>query len=144
MKPRFEPVSSKAVELLKAAKDLEDRIAKKEAGSMPDYGGQKEGSDVGHARFEIQPSKAPNAFYNTNNTLPAVEDVANKGAISENSDVTTRDSPYYPTAFSTTGALENFTGDKGTPIQKSLGGSAERMAVQDLQKSVDRLASRLK
>jgi len=142
MKPRFEPISEKALELLKAAKDLENRIAKKE-GSQPDYSSQKEGSEVGHARFERARSGVPNAFYNTNNVVPEVEDVANKGAIMENSDVATRDSPYYPNAFSTTGALENFTGDKGTPIQKSLGGSAERMAVQDLQKSVDRLASRL-
>ena len=95
MRPRFEPASDKASALLKAALDLENRIAKKE-GSMPDYGGQKEGSTVGHARFETQPGKVPNAFYYTNNATTEVEDVANKGAISEMSDVTTRDSPYYP------------------------------------------------
>ena len=129
MRPRFEKANDRAYELLKAAKDLEDRIAKKE-GSQPDYGGQKEGSDVGHARFEIQPAGVPNAFYNTNNAVPQVEDVANKGAISENSDVLTRESPYYPTAFSTTGALENFTGGDGPTMT-------------DLKKSVDRLSSRV-
>tara|TARA_R100001510_G_C7646266_1_gene203574 strand:- start:963 stop:1355 length:393 start_codon:yes stop_codon:yes gene_type:complete len=129
MKPRFEQASNKAYELLKAAKKLEDRIAKKD-GSMPDYSGQEEGATTGHARFEIQPAGIPNTFYNTNNTLPQVEDVANKGAISENSDVLTRESPYYPTAFSTTGALENFTGGDGPTMT-------------DLKKSVDRLSSRL-
>ena len=129
MRPRFELADDKAYELLKAAKALEDRIAKKE-GSMPDYSSQEEGSQVGHARFEIQPSQTPNAFYYTNNVVPAVEDVANKGAISENSDVLTRTSPYYPTAFSTTGALENFTGGDGPKMS-------------DLKKSVDRISSRL-
>ena len=129
MRPRFEPASDKASALLKAALELENRIAKKE-GSMPDYGGQKEGSTVGHARFETQPGKVPNAFYYTNNATTEVEDVANKGAISEMSDVTTRDSPYYPTAFSTTGALENFKGGDGPTMT-------------DLKKSIDRLSSRL-
>tara|TARA_R100000353_G_scaffold113317_3_gene81115 strand:+ start:793 stop:1185 length:393 start_codon:yes stop_codon:yes gene_type:complete len=129
MRPRFESAKDEAYELLKAAKDLEARIAKKE-GSMPDYSGQAEGSDVGHSRFEIQPSNVPNTFYYTNNAIPNVEDVTNKGAISENSDVLTRESPYYPTAFSTTGALENFTGGDGPTMT-------------DVKKSLDRLSSRL-
>ena len=53
MRPRYELANDKAYELLKAAKTLEDRIAKKE-GSMPAYE-QSEGSTVGHARFETQP-----------------------------------------------------------------------------------------
>ena len=129
MRPRYEAGSDKAAELLKAAKALEDRIAKKE-GSMPDYSSQEEGSTTGHHRFEIQPAGIPNTFYNTNNVVPSVEDVANKGAISENSDVLTRESPYYPTAFSTTGALENFKGGDGPTMT-------------DVKKSVDRLSSRL-
>tara|TARA_R100001509_G_C4825213_1_gene201261 strand:- start:432 stop:824 length:393 start_codon:yes stop_codon:yes gene_type:complete len=129
MKPRRAAPNDKAYALLKAAKQLEDRIAKKE-GSQPDYTGQDAGSTSGYARLEIQPSGVPNAFYNTNNVIPEVEDVANKGAISENSDVTTRESPYYPTAFSTTGALENFTGGDGPTMT-------------DVKKSVDRLSSRL-
>ena len=129
MRPRYETGSDKASELLKAAKALEDRIAKKE-GSMPDYTSQEEGSMTGHHRFEIQPAGIPNAFYNTNNVVPTVEDVTNKGAISENSNVLTRESPYYPTAFSTTGALENFKGGDGPTMT-------------DVKKSVDRLSSRL-
>tara|TARA_R100000388_G_scaffold94906_1_gene84113 strand:+ start:1046 stop:1438 length:393 start_codon:yes stop_codon:yes gene_type:complete len=129
MKPRFEQASKEVYDLLKAAQHLESRIAKKE-GSMPDYGGQEEGSTVGYARFEMQPSGVPNAYYNTNNVLTQVEDVTNKGAISENSDVLTRESPYYPTAFSTTGALENFKGGDGPTLS-------------EIKKSIDRLASRL-
>jgi hypothetical protein len=128
MRPRYELANDKAYELLKAAKTLEDRIAKKE-GSMPAYE-QSEGSTVGHARFETQPGKVHNAFYNTNNVVPEVEDVANKGAISENSNILTEASPYYPTAFSTTGALENTAGGDGPTMT-------------DLKKSVDRLSSRL-
>jgi hypothetical protein len=111
MKPRFEPVPDEVHHLLKAARELEDRIAKKE-GSMPDYSGQKEGATQGSARFEAQPSGVPNTFYNTNNVVPEVQDVKNKGAISESSSVLDKN-PYYPTAFSTTGALENTAGDKG-------------------------------
>ena len=129
MKPRFEQASPITHELLKAAKELEMRIAKKE-GSMPDYGSQAEGSQEGSARFEIQPAGIPNVFYNTNNVVPEVEDVANKGAISENSNILTETSPYYPTAFSTTGALEN-----------NAGGDSPTMS--DLKKSVKRLSSRL-
>jgi len=129
MRPRFEPASPMTHELLKAAKELEMRIAKKE-GSLPDYSNQEEGSTTGHARFEIQPAGIPNAFYNTNNTIPQVEDVANKGATSENSNILTQASPYYPTAFSTTGALEN-----------TAGGDGPTMA--DVKKSVERLSSRL-
>ena len=72
----------------------------------------------------------PTAFYNTNNVTTEVEDIANKGAISENSNVLTRTSPYYPTAFSTTGALENFNGGDGPTMS-------------ELKKSIDRLSSRL-
>tara|TARA_R100001440_G_scaffold26484_1_gene43156 strand:- start:266 stop:661 length:396 start_codon:yes stop_codon:yes gene_type:complete len=130
MKPRFEQASKEVYDLLKAAQNLESRIAKKE-GSMPDYTSQPEGATVGYARFEAQPSGVPNAYYNTNNVLlNDVQDVANKGAISENSDVLTRESPYYPTAFSTTGALENFKGGDGPTLS-------------ELKKSIDRLASRL-
>jgi hypothetical protein len=127
MRPRFEPREPEVDRLLKEAKKLEERIAKAE----PNYSGQKEGSKEGYARFEAQPSGVPNAFYNTNNVLlDGVEDVANKGATMENSDVLTRTSPYYPTAFSTTGALENFKGGDGPTLT-------------ELKKSIDRLSSRL-
>tara|TARA_R100001129_G_scaffold134210_1_gene95512 strand:+ start:662 stop:1054 length:393 start_codon:yes stop_codon:yes gene_type:complete len=126
MRPRFEPKHSKLEILLKEAKELEERITK----AQPNYSGQKEGTMEGYARFEGQPSGVPTAFYNTNNIVAESEDVANKGATMENSDVLTRTSPYYPTAFSTTGALENFKGGDGPTLS-------------ELKKSIDRLSSRL-
>ena len=126
MRPRFEPKHSKLEILLKEAKELEERITK----AQPNYSGQKEGSMEGYARFEGQPYGVPTAFYNTNNIVTESEDVANKGATMENSDVLTRTSPYYPTAFSTTGALENFKGGDGPTLS-------------ELKKSIDRLSSRL-
>jgi len=126
MRPRFEPKHSKVDTLLKEAKQLEERLAK----SQPGYDSQKEGSTHGNARFEAQPSGVPNAFYNTNNVPTEVEDVKNKGATMENSDVLTRTSPYYPTAFSTTGALENTAGGDGPTLS-------------ELKKSIDQLSSRV-
>ena len=134
MKPRYEPKSSRADELLKEAKDLEERLMK----SQPEFNSQKEGSMQGASRFEIQPSGVPNAYFNTNNVVPESEDVKNKGSISETSNVL-NENTYYPTAFSTDRLID---GGKG-PIMKSLGGSAENMAVQDLMKSVEQLSSRL-
>ena len=134
MRPRYEGNDEQLTTLLKEAKQLEERLAK----SQPGFDSQKEGVTHGNARFEIQPSGVPNAYYNTNNVVPEVEDVKNKGAISENSKVLD-ENPYYPTAFSTDRVIDGGSG----PIMKSLGGSAERMAVQDLQKSVDQLARRL-
>ena len=141
MRPRFEPETPQLEIMLKEAKALEDRIAKVDEGSQPKYTGQKEGSTQGSARFEIQPSKVPNAFYNTNNTIPEVEDVKNAGATSEKSNILDKPTQY-PDAISDAKYRLNDKGDKKT-VKKSLGGSAERMAVQDLQKSVDRLARRL-
>ena len=126
MRPRFEPKHSKVDTLLKEAKQLEERFAK----SQPGYDSQKEGSTQGYARFEAQPSGVPNAYYNTNNVPTEVEDVKNKGATMENSDVLTRTSPYYPTAFSTTGALENTAGGDGPTLS-------------ELKKSIDQLSSRV-
>ena len=126
MRPRFEAREPEVDRLLKEAKKLEERIEK----AQPNYSGQKEGSMEGYARFEAQPSGVPNAYYNTNNIPTQVEDVTNKGAIMENSDVLTRTSPYYPTALSTTGALENFKGGDGPTLS-------------ELKKSIDLLSSRL-
>ena len=141
MRPRFEPETPQLEIMLKEAKALEDRIAKVDEGSQPKYTGQKEGSTQGSARFEIQPSKVPNAFYNTNNTIPEVEVKENTGATSEKSNILDKPTQY-PDAISDAKYRLNDKGDKKT-VKKSLGGSAERMAVQDLQKSVDRLARRL-
>ena len=81
-------------------------------------------------------------YYWTNQMPIEVEDVKNKGATMENSDVTTRASPYYPTAFSTTGALENFTGGEG-PVLKSAGGNIQKYQDQQIKKSIEELSRRI-
>ena len=98
MKPRFDPETSKLEIMLKEAKTLEERIEKAEQSSEPNYSSQKEGSKVGHARFETAVGKVPNAQYNTNNVIPESEDKENTGAISENSKVLDKPTQY-PTAF---------------------------------------------
>jgi hypothetical protein len=129
MRPRFEQGNGKAQELLKAALDLEARIAKKE-GSQPDYSGQKEGSMEGTSRFETQPGKVPNVFYNTNNVPTEVEDVKNEGASSEKSNVLDK-----PTQFP-----DAYKDQTKYRINES-GGDGPTMT--DVKKSVDRLSSRL-
>tara|TARA_Y100000004_G_C8903118_1_gene407407 strand:+ start:776 stop:1168 length:393 start_codon:yes stop_codon:yes gene_type:complete len=129
MRPRFEQGNGKAQELLKAALDLEARIAKKE-GSQPDYSGQKEGSTEGSYRFETQPGQVPNAFYNTNNVPTEVEDVKNEGASSEKSNVLDK-----PTQFP-----DAYKDQTKYRINES-GGDGPTMT--DVKKSVDRLSSRL-
>ena len=142
MKPRFEPRSADFDALLKEALELEEKLIEK---AQPGYK-EKEGATVGPEGFYTVAgggkANVRNQGYQTNNTTIEGEDVKNKGAISESSDVATRESPYYPTAFSTTGALENEAGGEG-PVMKSVGGSVERIQVQDLKKSVDRRARRL-
>ncbi len=125
MKPRYEARSSEVDKLLKEAKELEKRLEK----SQPGYDSQKEGVTEGSSRFEIQPAKVPNVFYNTNNTPIETEDVNNKGSISENSDVLDK-----PTQFPD--AYEN---QMKYRINES-GGEGPTMT--DLKKSVDRLSSR--
>lgn len=139
MRPRFEPANEDFERLLKEAKALEERVAK----ASPDYT-QKEGTQHGVERFMTQSAGKDNvqsAHYNTNNTIPEVEDVANKGAISESSNVLDKN-PHFPTALSTIESHLNDAGGAG-PVMKSVGGSKERLTVQDLQKSVERLARRL-
>jgi len=125
MKPRFEAREPEVDRLLKEAKKIEERINK----SQPGYDSQKEGSMEGPSRFETQPGKVPNVFYNTNNVPVAVEDIANKGSISENSNVLDKPTQY-PTAMSDLDYRLNDTGGDGPTLS-------------ELKKSIDRLSSRL-
>ena len=125
MKPRYESRSSEVDKLLKEAKELEKRLEK----SQPGYDSQKEGSMEGPSRFETQPGKVPNVFFNTNNVPIEVEDVANKGATSENTNILDKPTQF-PTAISDLDYRLNDTGGDGPTMT-------------DLKKSVDRLSSRL-
>ena len=133
MKPRYEPRDEEYDSLLKEAKELEERFTK----AVPDYANQKEGSTQGVERFETQPGKVPNVFYNTNNVIPEVEDVKNAGATSEKSNILDKPTQY-PDAMDDTGYRINEKGGS-TPIQKSLGGSEEKLNLQDIRKSAQRL-----
>ena len=140
MKPRFEPRDEKFEKLLKEAKEMEAKLVEK---ASPDYT-QKEGATHGQERFMIQSAGKDNvqsAHYTTNNSIPEVEDIKNAGAISEKSNVLDKN-PHVPTAMSTLDSHFNQAGGEG-PVMKSVGGSVERIQVQDLKKSVDRLARRL-
>jgi len=145
MKPRFEPRDEEFTNLLQKANELADKVekAKSERSSQPEYSA-KEGSEQGY-EFRTQSAgkdNVKNQYFSTNNHLIEVEDVKNKGATMENSDVTTRASPYYPTAFSTTGALENFTGGEG-PVLKSAGGNIQKYQDQQIKKSIEELSRRI-
>ena len=145
MKPRFEPRDEEFTNLLNKANELADKVekAKADRSSQPEYSA-KEGSEQGY-EFRTQSAgkdNVKNQYFSTNNHLIQAEDVQNKGAIMENSDVTTRTSPYYPTAFSTTGALENFTGGEG-PVLKSAGGNIQKFQDQQIKKSIKELSRRI-
>ena len=141
MKPRFEPRSADFDALLKEALELEEKLIEK---AQPGYK-EKEGATVGPEGFYTVAgggkANVRNQGYQTNNTPIKVEDVENTGAISEKSNVLDKN-PHYPTAMSTLDSHFNQAGGEG-PVMKSVGGSVERIQVQDLKKSVDRLARRL-
>jgi len=141
MRPRFEPRSADFDALLKEALELEGKLIEK---AEPGYK-EKEGSKVGPEMFvTVTGGGKPNVRnqgYQTNNTTIEAEDVKNTGAISEKSNVLDKN-PHFPTAMSTLDSHFNQAGGEG-PVMKSVGGSIERIQVQDLKKSVDRLARRL-
>ena len=141
MKPRFEPRSADFDALLKEARELDEKLIEK---AQPGYK-EKEGATVGPEGFYTVAgggkANVRNQGYQTNNTTIEVDDVKNKGAISEKSNVLDKN-PHFPTAMSTLDSHFNQAGGEG-PVMKSVGGSVERIQVQDLKKSVDRLARRL-
>ena len=141
MRPRFEPRDENFEKLLKEALELEGKLIDK---AEPGYK-EKEGATVGPEGFYTVAgggkANVRNQGYQTNNTTIEVDDVKNKGAISEKSNVLDKN-PHFPTAMSTLDSHFNQAGGEG-PVMKSVGGSIERIQVQDLKKSVDRLARRL-
>jgi len=142
MKPRFEPRDEEFTNLLKKANELADKVEKAKA-SQPEYSA-KEGSEQNYEFMTQSAGKdnVRNQGFTTNNHLIEVEDVQNKGAIMENSNMATRESPYYPTAFSTTGGFENFKGGEG-PVLKSAGGNIQKYQDQQIKKSIEELSRRI-
>lgn len=119
MRPRYEPRSSKIDQLMKAAKEVEDRLITKEQGVAFQ---QKEGTALGDVQFHSQvggETGVQNQYYSTNQRLIDVEDVANKGAISEKSDILDKN-PYYPTALSTLAGHFVDGGGEAQSLKKAL------------------------
>ena len=139
MRPRYEPRDPEFDALLKEAIELESIISK-EQGILFD---QKEGTAEGHPQFQRVlggGDTAQSSYYNTNGRLLDVEDVTNKGAISETSDVLDKN-PYFPTAVST---LAGHLVDGGGEIQKSLvGADYHSYTLSELKKAVTQLKNRL-
>lgn len=140
MKPRFEPRDPEIEMLLKKALELEQQLLKEQGVNFD----QKEGTDIADVQFHTQvggETGVQNQYYSTNQRLISVEDVANKGAISESSDILDKN-PHYPTALSTLDA--HFMDGGSQKVQKSLVGADEhRYALSELRKAVRKLESRL-
>ena len=119
MRPRYEPRSSKIDQLMKAAKEVENRLITKEQGN---YFQQKEGTTLGDVQFHSQvggETGVQNQYYSTNQRLIDVEDVKNKGAISEKSDILDKN-PHYPTALSTLAGHFVDGGGEAQSLKKAL------------------------
>ena len=119
MRPRYEPRSPKVDILLKAAKELASRLIAKEQGISFQ---QKEGTTLGDVQFHVQvggETGVQNQYYSTNQRLIDVEDVTNKGAISENSDILDKN-PHYPTALSTLAGHFVDGGGEAQSLKKAL------------------------
>ena len=139
MKPRFENTSTEYKQLMKQAADLEERIEKAQQ-SQPEYK-SKEGSEQSY-EFKTQSAgkdNVKNQGFSTNNHLIQSEDVKNKGAISEKSNVLDKN-PFYPTTDSTDRLVD--VGGEG-PVMKSLGGDIEKFRLQEIRKSMDNISSRI-
>ena len=119
MRPRYEPRSSKIDQLMKAAKEVENRLITKEQGVTFQ---QKEGTALGDVQFHSQvggETGVQNQYYSTNQRLIDVEDVKNKVAISEKSDILDKN-PHYPTALSTLAGHFVDGGGEAQSLKKAL------------------------
>jgi len=81
VKPRYEETSAEVVEMLKKAKELEDRIEKAEIAKAEHHKSTSFSTEPSSSQFMIETGgQTYNAFYDTNQSLLDVQDVANKGA----------------------------------------------------------------
>ena len=140
MKPRFEPRDEEFDTMLSKAKEVEDRIAKRS--SQPEYK-TTEGSKVGPSMFVSETggnTPIRSAHYTTNNSLIESEDVANKGATSENVDVFGAYNTHYPTNESTLGSHEIGSDEQPPALTKTLGTDGRQNQLDIITKSIDRLS----
>ena len=145
MKPRFEPRDEKFTEMLQKANELTDKVEKAtgKISSQPEYTAE-EGSEQGY-EFMTQhagENNVRNQGFSTNNHLIKVEDVANKGAISEVSKVLDKPTQY-PDAMDDKGYRINEKGGDGPDLLKSAGGNVQKYQDQQIMKSLKTLSRRI-
>ena len=138
MKPRFEPRSAQFDELMKKAKKTAVRLEKNEP---------TEGSTIGPSHFVTETggnTPIRTAHYSTNQSLIEVEDIANKGAIMEHSNMLNDGfKETYPTNESTLGAHEMGSDENPTGLAKHLGTTGEQLRLSNIAKSLDLLSRRI-
>tara|TARA_R110002074_G_scaffold30129_9_gene85663 strand:+ start:4265 stop:4702 length:438 start_codon:yes stop_codon:yes gene_type:complete len=141
-KPRFEPRAPEVDVLLQKAAKLEERIQK--AGwEAPATEGFTEGPS--HLEVETGGRVAHRPQYWTNQQTIKVDDIKNKGAISESSKVLDRAADHYPTSQSTLGSHEGGQDTESAALKKSdvpLGVDGEQIRLADLSKKVEKLSRR--
>jgi len=143
MKPRYEEQSEELTNLLKEAKDLENRLVKSRS-SQPEYSA-KEGSEQGYEFMTQSAGKdnVRNQGFSTNNHLIESKDVPNKGAISEVSKILDKPTQY-PDAFDDQTAYRiNEKGGDGPDLLKSAGGNVQKYQDQQIRKSIETLSRRI-
>lgn len=139
MRPRFEPRDNKFFDILEKTHKLEQRIEK----ASPNYT-QKEGSTQGPSHFVTETGgQVQTAHYNTNHVVPEWEDIKNKGATSEKSNVLDSPSGHYPTSESTLASHEGGSDERAPALTKKLGTDGEQLAMDTIAKSIDNLSRRL-
>jgi hypothetical protein len=85
VKPRYEETSAEVVEMLKKAIALEERIEKAEIAKAEHHNTTSFSTEPSSSQFMIETGgQTYNAFYDTNQSLLDVQDVANKGATKTN------------------------------------------------------------
>ena len=139
MKPRFEPRDEQFQTVLKEANELAERLEK----SQPEYT-QKEGSEIGPSHFVTETGgQTQSAHYWTNNIVPESTDVANKGAISETSNILDNPGAHYPTSESTLGSHQIGGDEQPQSLTKHLGTDGTQLKLSGIKSSIEELSRRI-
>jgi len=146
MKPRFEPRDEKFTEMLQKANELTDKVEKATAtrSSQPEYTA-KEGSEQGYEFMTQSAGKdnVRNQAFSTNNHLIESEDVANKGATSEKSNILDKPTQFPDAYDSQLKYRLNEKGGDGPDLLKSAGGNVQKYQDQQIMKSLKTLSRRI-
>ena len=142
MKPRFEPRDEQFETVLKEANELAERLEK---AVQPEYT-QKEGSEQGPSMFVTETggnTPIQSAHYWTNQVVPESTDVANKGAISETSNILDSPGAHYPTSESTLGSHQIGGDEQPQSLTKHLGTDGTQLKLSGIKSSIEELSRRI-